>query len=421
MKINQPGISLLLLVLMLLSVVLSGCGSSAISSGKDIPKPEKEVLGSFDASLVGAPNEFGMELLKKIIEEDENIFISPTSIYTALAMTYNGARGETKEAMAEVLGIKDVDLERLNKNNLALLYFLQEADPSVSMHIANSLWMREGVEFHPEFVKRNENYYNASVRELDFNDPKAADIINSWVNDRTKGLIEDIVEPPIDPFTILFLINAIYFQGDWSEPFDPQNTRDDIFHLPGGETKKTPFMSNSGEFDYYEEEGFQAVRLPYGKKETMAMYIFLPTEDEGLLNFIDDIDNETWQQWHRSFQVNEGSLQIPRFSMEYEKSLNDVLKALGMEIAFDEGKADLLDMVPWEGSPNLYISEVKHKAFIEVDEKGTEAAAVTSVEIRTESAPAFYFNMKVDRPFFFLIHEEETDAILFMGTVMDPS
>lgn len=420
MRKKLLAVSLIILLVPVFSFY--GCSDSATGEGMDIPRPDQEILDSFDLSLAGKNNEFGMKLFEKLLEEEEEVFISPVSIAAALSMTYNGARGETREAMAEVLEIAGVDKERLNENNLAFLYLLQEADPSVKLSIANSLWMREGMEFDPEFVKENERYYHASVKELDFDSPEAADIINRWVYDRTEGLIEDIIEPPINPLTVLFLINAIHFQGDWTETFDEEKTREDTFYIGDEETVTHPFMYRSGEFCYYEEEGeFQAVRIPYGEEETVAMYVFLPHRDRCVQEFFETFKEREWEELSQGFNRTEGNLYLPRFSMEYEASLNEYLKALGMEVAFDEGRADFFDMVPWEEKPRLFVSEVKHKSFIDVDEKGTEAAAATSVEITLESVPASQFDMKVDRPFFFMIHEEETDAVLFMGSVSDPS
>lgn len=417
---NYRTMTVILLLAVMTSFSLTGCISSVSGVDPQFSKPDEAVLNAFDPDVARPFNQFGMELFAALFAaEKENTFISPTSIATALAMTYNGARQETKEAMARALGVEGVELKRLNENNLALLYLLQEADPEVKFNIANSLWMRAGVEFDPDFMERNEKHYNATLRDLDFNSPAAADIINQWVKERTGGLIEDIIEPPIDPQTILFLINAIYFQADWSEPFNRENTREDSFHLLQGETVSVPFMHRYGDLDYLEEEGFQAVRLPYGEGR-LAMYVFLPAQDTDLATLISNLDAEKWEQWQRGFQEAAGNFYLPRFSMEYEKTLNDVLKELGMDVAFDEGRADLFDMVTWEGSPRLYISEVKHKSFIEVDELGTEAAAATSVEIRLESAPAFHFEMKVNRPFFFLIHDHATGAIPFIGTVLEP-
>jgi serine protease inhibitor len=413
-------IAVFMLLLVVCSLGLAGCHEQAAGSSQKIPRPTAKVLENFDPVLAESANELGMKLLKKLYVDGENVFFSPLSVSTALAMTYNGARGETKEKMAAVLEVEEVELERLNENNLALLYLLQEADPSVKLQIANSLWGRDGIEFDKDFVARNEKYYNALLRELDFNSPAAAETINRWVKDRTDGLIEGIVEPPIDPLTILFLINAIYFQGDWSQPFDPENTQEDTFYLPKGETENIALMHRSGKFDYYEDNNLQAVRLPYGKEKRLAMSVFLPAQGSCLQEFTEQLTAGKWNELRGQFTEAEGSLFLPRFSLEYEKNLNNTLKALGMEIAFDSEKADFMEMVTWEGEPRLYISEVKHKAFVEVHEKGTEAAGATSVEMKLECAPLFSFTMKVNRPFFFLIEDEETGTILFMGALSFP-
>ena len=405
---------------------LSGCEEEAVGTGMNIPEPEEEILEEFDPELANASNRFGFEMFRELVKEeegDENVFISPTSIYTALAMTYNGARGETREAMEEVLGIEGVDRERFNENNLARLYQLQEADEEVVVNIANSLWMREEMEFDPDFVGKNENYYHASARELDFDSEEAVDIINGWVEESTDGLIEDMVEHPIDPMTVLFLINAVYFQGEWSEPFDPELTEEDVFYGPEGEIiEDVPYMHLSDDFSYLEEEKeFQAVRLPYGEEERLAMYIFLPHEESSLTGLVEDLADGRWDSWIKEFRTMEGDLALPRFSMEYEKTLDELLKQMGMEVAFDSSRADFFDMIPRDEGLNLFISEVKHKSFIEVDEEGTEAAAATSVEVELESAPVDYFHMEMNRPFLFLIHDRETNEVLFTGTVADPS
>lgn len=418
-------IAVFLLLLIICSLGLTGCREQsadiALANEQKIPRPAVEMLEDFDPVLAGSANELGMKLLEKLYAEGENVFFSPVSIATALAMTYNGARGETREKMAAVLGVENITPERLNDNNLALFYLLQEADPAVKLQIANSLWGREGTAFDQDFIDCNKKYYNAVLRELDFDSPAAARAINSWVKENTGGLIEEIVEPPINPLTILFLINAIYFQGDWSEPFDPANTREDTFYLPAGETKNIPLMHRHGKFDYYEDNDLQAVRLPYGKEKRLAMTVFLPAQESSLQEFMEQWTAGGWKEAREQFSQAEGSLYLPCFNLEYEKTLNDVLKALGMEIAFAPKQADFGKMVAWEGTPHPYISEVKHKAFIEVHEKGTEAAAATAVEMTLESAPAFLFTMKVNRPFFFLIENEETRTILFMGAVSAPA
>lgn len=401
---------------------LTACEEEVTGTGMNIPQPDPEVLEAFDVEMAGASQSFGFQLFQQLVKEDENIFISPTSVYTALSMTYNGAREETSEAMAKVLGVEGVELERFNQNNLARLYKLQEADPEVVLNIANSLWLREGKEFDPDFLERNQEYYQAWGGELDFESQEAVDTINGWVKDRTEGLIDKIVEYPINPQTVMFLINAVYFQGDWSLPFDPDNTYKDVFHGPEGAIEEVPFMHQSDDFAYLEKEGeFQAVRLPYGEEERLAMYVFLPDEEQSLHNWINNLSGEKWEQWHQQFRTMEGELHLPRFTMEYEQTLNEALEAMGMEVAFDPQQADFFDMVPRDDGFRIFISEVKHKSFIEVDEEGTEAAAVTSVEMEATSAPPMErFEMKVNRPFFFLIHDRETGEMLFKGAVVDP-
>ena len=358
MKRWKKRISLLVLASMLI-FSLAGCADEADGSGMNIPKPDQEVLDAFDAVLANASNEFGFELYRHLVTADNNIMISPTSIYTALAMTINGAGGETYEAMADVLGIGSEDLEKFNQNNLARIYLLQEADPDVAINIANSLWMREGEDFDPDFVDRNQQYYNATARALDFATEESVELINGWVNDRTDGLIEDIVEYPIDPLTILFLINAVYFQGDWTEPFDAERTSNDVFHAPLGEIPEVPFMQRNDEFAYLEKEGaFQAVRLPYGESERLAMYVFLPAEDSSILDFTADLSNESWNHWRNEFRTYEGHLRLPRFSMEYEETLNDVLKLMGMEIAFETYESDFYGMVTRNEGPRFDMDQI---------------------------------------------------------------
>ena len=417
--------AIMLSLIVAVSLVLSGCSESVEVTGRgmEIPEPPPEVMEAFDAEMANASNAFGFSLFQTLVEDGQNTMISPTSIYTALAMTLNGARGDTFDAMAEVLGVPAVDLKRFNANNLARLYLLQEADPEVTLNIANSLWVREGEELDPFFVERNQSYYDAMVQALDFDDSEAAATINAWVKDRTGGLIEDIVEPPIDTQTILFLVNAIYFHGDWTVPFNPDNTQSDLFHGPAGEIENVPFMFRSSEFPYFEKEGvFQAIRLPYGKDERLSMVVFLPAAGTSVSDLAAQLNDASWNEWRWELRSREGQLWLPRFTMEYEQSLNEALSRLGMDIAFDEGRADFFGMIPRDEGLRLFISEVKHKAFIGVDEQGSEAAAATSVEIAVTSAPPTEpFQMKVDRPFIFLIHDRETNEVLFTGAVADPT
>lgn len=371
-------------------------------------------------SIADSNNQFGFDIYNQLRNGSQNIMVSPISVAMALHMTYNGAGSGTKEAMAKALQVTGIDLEALNQKNQDLLQRLKAADPKVKLEIANSIWLREDMAFDQDFLKRNKDYYSAGAYNLDFGDTGAADTINNWVEENTKGLIKDIVDPPIDPMAIMFLINAVYFQGTWTEQFDEQATYEDIFYLASGDQAKVPMMNQSGAYDYFETPDFQAIRLPYGMEERMAMYVFLPDKDSSLADFHKELNYANWGNWLSRFETKSGTIMLPRFSLEYEKSLKDALSELGMKIAFDPAGADFSRMVPANSRDDVYINDVKHKSFIEVDESGTEAAAVTSVEMRVTSMPLYDFNMNVDRPFFYVIHDSETGAILFMGSVADP-
>ncbi|NLY53672.1 MAG: serpin family protein [Firmicutes bacterium] len=395
------------LVICLVLALLTGCSQPL---PPEVNLPDENTV---KAAGIDSYNQFGFKLYQQLLKQNENILLSPVSVALALSMAYNGAAGDTQQAMAEVLLVADLDQEELNKANQLLLQALQASD--VTVEIANSIWLREGFPFLPDFIELNKTYYDAQVSELDFNNPAAAPTINQWVKEHTNGLIEEMVQAPIDPLTIAFLLNAVYFQGDWTNPFEANQTREDVFNSPNGQVT-VPFMNKTATFEYLEDTDLQVVRLPYGEGN-MAMYIFLPNDLE---EFLQNLTQEQWAEWRLGFEPLRGELSLPKFKFEYEQSLNDALTALGMGRAFDPQAADFSNMV--EHRQDVHISEVKHKAFIEVDEKGTEAAAVTSVEMRlTSLPPAPNFTMKVDRPFFFMIHDQHTDAILFMGSVVDPS
>lgn len=408
--------ALLLGVFGMVAVLFMGSGCTKAR----MAKPDQAVLDAFDMTLVEKTNDFGFNLYKNLARENENIMISPVSVSLAMAMVYNGANGVTREDMARALNVQGLELDRLNKNNLALLYYLTSADPELTLNIANSIWMLEDFKFSEAFVATVKNDYQAEAKKLDFADPKSADVINKWVNDKTRGTIDQIVTPPIDSQTIMFLINAVYFKGSWTSPFETELTSEQAFNLVDGQTVTVPTMYQSGSFDYLKSSGFQALRLPYGEDEQMAMVLFLPDQNTSLSEFQNQLNQDNWSNWQAHFEAKAGTLMLPKFTMEYEKSLNQVLAELGMGIAFEPGKADFSGLAA-AAADDIYISNVKHKTFIEVDETGTEAAAVTSVEVGTTSMPAYDFELNFDRPFFYAIEDSETGAIVFMGAVLDPS
>lgn len=371
---------------------------------------------NIDSRVVAANHRFGFQLFSQLQQaEQSNTLISPSSIALALAMTYNGANGTTQQAMAEVLALQDFSLDELNRANAALLLSLDSADPDVRLAIANSLWGRQGFAFNPEFLQCNREFYNAEITTLDFNQPDAVNRINTWVNDSTEGKIPTIVDQ-VDPNLVLFLINAVYFKGNWTIPFDESATIDRAFYRLDGTTKQQPTMMQQGRYRYAETEQFQAVSLPYGNRR-FSMYVFLPKSTSSLTEFQANLTPENWEAWMRQFRLRSGAIELPRFTFESSHTLNDALKAMGMEVAF----SDNADFANLSDTPTT-ISEVKHKTFIEVNEAGTEAAAATSVGISVTSArpPEPPFELKVDRPFFLAIRDDQTGTLLFLGSIVEP-
>ena len=416
---------------LLILVALIGCSSISPSSAANQnqasntetameDQSKKEAGGSLDPRLVSANTRFGFNLLAELAKKDsgKNLFISPTSIGLALAMTYNGAVGETKAAMERALEIQGLNHSELNRAYLELRSALESPDPKVQLNVANSLWAKKDVTFNPDFLARDKRFYGAEVTTLDFNDPGAPATINAWVNDKTKGKIEKIVDR-IDAQSILFLINAIYFKGAWAAEFDKTKTKDEQFTNAAGQQKQHPIMHQSGDYKYLEGKDFQAVSLPYGGGR-VSMYIFLPAKGIRLEDFQKNLTAANWNTWLKQFAETKGEIGVPRFKIEYEVTLNEALAALGMGVAFDANRADFSGIA--QGEDRVFISSVKHKTFAEVNEEGTEAAAVTSVEMRATSAmqPRKAFRMIVDRPFFCAIADNKSGTLLFMGAINNP-
>lgn len=398
----------------MLSVILCLLAFNIMNASASIKTPlELATVGE----LVLASNHFGCKLLKELYQErpKENLFISPYSIFTALGMTYNGAAGTTQKAMADCLGISQMPLGRLNPAVLELKNRLS-ATPKVEVLIANSLWARKGITFNPQFIATNQRFYQAEVTNLDFSSPQALTRINNWVREKTKEKITSIIEN-IKPEAVLFLLNAVYFKGRWQEEFDPKRTQERDFYLIDGTKKKVPMMFRSDRFNYLETEKFQAVELPYGDGK-MSMFIFLPKEGSSLQQFISELNIKDLKKWLTDFSSERGELLLPRFKVEYKTSLNNYLKQLGMAEAFDLERANFSLMA--KSKLRFAIGDVLHKTFVEVNEEGTEAAAVTSVEMVMSAVPTNRFRMVVDHPFFFLIRENETGIILFAGAVVEP-
>jgi serine protease inhibitor len=378
------------------------------------PTPARD-LTTAEKQLVASDNKFGLRLFREIVsrEGNKNVFVSPLSVAMALGMTYNGANGTTQEAMQNTLELQGMSLEEVNKSYRSVIDLLRGLDPKVTFQIANSIWYRQGFEVESNFLDLNTTYFDAIVRALDFDDPAAIVTINDWVDENTHGKIDKILDKIPDE-TVMYLIDAIYFKGTWKLRFDPEKTTAQPFHLPDGSVKSCQMMAMpETDISYLATREFSAVDLKYGDGD-YSMTILLPNWDMTVDSVVAQLTDENWQSWLGEFRLQNWALQIPKFEIEYEKSLKGVLGALGMGIAF----TDSADFRGINRAGNLLITEVKHKTYVKVDEEGTEAAAVTSVEVGFTSGP---MSLTVDRPFLFVIHENHSGTILFMGKIVDPT
>jgi len=407
--------------------------SFVIACGGDDPKEDPAVTLKYQAAddhaaavspeVVAANNDFAARIFKAMAtaEPGKNLMISPLSIEIALAMTMNGASGGNLAEMRTVLGFDDQTLAAIDAQFLHLIKSLESADKDMVLAIANSVWMDELFEprLKSAFKEALLNSFEAEPYTVDMADTATADLINQWVSDNTSGKIEKIIDD-INADTVMFLINALYFKAAWTVTFDEDRTYDGQFELTDGTDKTVKMMTfkDAQDFKFFSSGygaagGYSAVRLPYGR-DKFAFYGFVPNDgtvdefivrmaDEGLDGFFSNLTEK-----------KEVPVLLPKFKFAYEKSLNDILKGLGMEQLFVPG--GLMNMA--EPGDGLYVSEVKHKTYIEVNEQGTEAAAVTSVEVGDTAIPEGFYATK---PFVFVIRDDRSGTILFMGKVEDPS
>jgi serpin B len=374
-------------------------------------------LTAAEEGLIGSDNVFGLKLFREInLQElaNANIFISPLSVAMALGMTYNGAAGETQAAMQETLELQGLTIEEVNESYRSLIDLLRNLDPNVEFILANSIWYRNDLPVKQAFLDVNREYFDADVTGLDFASPSAARTMNAWVDEQTNGRITEIVDDPIPSWLVMFLINAIYFKGDWTYQFHKDLTADGPFFLEGGGQVQVPMMRTRGEIEigHFFDSEVEAVDLVYGGK-AYSMTIVMPAGDGGVSALVQSLDAARWAEIIDGLTTVESQVWMPKYTLEYELELNQVLTALGMGIAFEELAADFSEIADWQ----LYIDKVKHKTFVDVNEEGTEAAAVTSVEVGVVSMPPTVF---IDRPFVFAIREKFSGTILFMGRIMNP-
>jgi serine protease inhibitor len=406
----------IVLISIILGIILSGHSCDRFS---DKPEPKKMNLTKKSLELIESDNNFGLDFFQKVstVNTTENIMVSPLSVALALGMTYNGAEGTTKDAMKEALKLGSLTDEEINASYKSIIDQLLKLDPKVILSIANSIWYKLNFQVQNEFIDLNKEYYYAEVNELDFTLPDAKDIINGWVNEKTKGLIPAIIDN-IPAEAVMYLINAIYFKGVWMYEFDPDDTREQDFYPEDGMTQKVDMMQMEGDLLFTSNDLFDAISLPYGDGQ-FNMFIMLPNGENTTGDIVAELNNDNWNTWINSLGTQQVVVKLPKFKFEFFRLLNDDLSSMGMGIAFDPDNADFSGINP---DNELYISRVLHKTFIEVNEEGTEAAAVTAVEIGYTSIgpePIIrYFT--ADHPFLFAIRENSSGTILFMGRVNLP-
>jgi serine protease inhibitor len=400
----------------ILAIALSlgaACGD-ALGPITELPRE----LSVAERELIQADNRFAFKLFREVNAWDTtsgNILISPLSAAMALGMAHNGAAGSTREAMAETLELQGLDLQQVNEAYRSLIDLLQELDPRVEFLIGNSIWHDTGVAPAPSYLDLTRTYFDAEVAALDFASPEAPETINGWVSDATRGRIDEIVEQ-IPPNVVAYLINAIYFKGAWTYQFPKDETRTAAFRLADGGSASVDMMSYAQETPvrhYFDvETGTEVVDLAYGGG-AYSMTIVLPSEPDGIDGLAGELTDAQWHAWTAALDSTDRLVSMPKYTLEYDIVMNDVLSALGMTEAFTLA-ADFSAMFPGGG---VGIDEVRQKTFMEVNEEGTEAAAVTSISFFTSAPPSTV----VDRPFLVAIRERYSGAILFMGKIMDPS
>ena len=408
-------------LLLLAAAALPACREATVTGPGTTTLPRPLTAG--EQNLVAASNAFAFKLYTAMAARegpDTNIFISPLSVGMALGMTVNGAAGATRDSMLAALQLAGVPMDVVNQGYRSVIDLLRHLDPGVAFTLANSIWYRTGFTPSQAFLGDARTYFDAQVQGLDFSSSSAAPTINAWVNAQTNGKIPSIVQDPIDPSLIMFLINAIYFKGSWTQRFD--STRDAPFYPRTGVPITVAMMEHdsAGPVGLYSGDDATVVDLPYGGR-AWSMTIVLPRGawTDSLATML---TASRWSAWIAGLDSQKAYVSLPKFKLTFERELEAPLAALGMGIAFcDVGFADFSAMYPGARPGGVCISFVKHKTYVDVNEEGTEAAAVTSVGMGVGSMPAGPPHIVVDRPFIVAIRERLTGTILFLGRVMDPA
>jgi serpin B len=409
MKINSNSF-----IVLLLTILFASCENNQVNLSDN--SPNVRPLSTREAQTVNSSNNFAFDIFTRLNEKEgsKNVFISPLSLSMALTMAYNGAGASTKEAMRQTLGFEPGSEDDLNESFRSVAGLLNNIDKTVNFQAANSIWHSQDLALQSNFVTANQKYFDAKVQGLDFTNPASKDIINKWVKEKTAGKIDEIVKE-IRRDHLLFLLNAIYFKGNWTYTFDKKNTREAPFYLTDGSTRNVNMMElKNARYLLYQDATKTLVDLPYGNKQ-FSMTLLIPSGDSKLTDIAGDLNLANLNNWLSKADSTSLALYLPKFTMEYEVKLKETLSAMGMEEAFGN-QADFSRMI--EGiTGGIAINEVTHKTFVDVNEEGTEAAAATSIDVILTSLPP---SIRADKPFIFLIREKSSNTILFIGKLENP-
>jgi serine protease inhibitor len=397
-----------------LSMIFFSCKKT---TDENLPvEPVPINLTAVQVSLIQSENTFAFDIFKKILEnsgESENVIISPLSISCALSMTLNGANGTTRDAMLEALRMNGLTPENINNSYKDLSEALLNVDKRVLIDIANSVWAEKNFEVKTPFKNILTDYYNAESKAFDITDPLAYMEINTWIEDKTNGLIKNMLDG-ISDNTVMFLVNAIYFKGKWKSQFDKDKTVSKPFYKSDGTFNEVPMMKQVSDYKISSGQGFVFAEFPYGQGN-FVIDIILPDGQNGVSALTPLLNDESFNGLLAHMAERETDLTFPRFKYGFKQELKDILTDMGMGIAFSEN-ADFSNI----SDLSLLINKVLHQAFIETNEEGTEAAAATVVEVGVTSMPPSPVIMNIDHSFLYIIRETTTNSILFMGKVADP-
>jgi serpin B len=386
-----------------------------------LAQPVNQPLTTTDKQVAASTEPFGINLLREISNSDTdiNIFISPLSVSTALGMTINGATGNTYDQMKSTLRLPGNTQDEINRSFLNIGNILTVADTNIIFNDANSIWCRQGTTFEQRFLDINKTFFNAEIQSLDFNSHSSVDAINNWARINTKGKISQIISG-IPGDAVMYLINAIYFKAVWKYKFDLKSTILSPFHLADGGEVKCKLMYQVNNFNYYKSSDFAALEIPYCK-DNIEMLVILPNDNRDINKMLDEFESPTFSQILSGMKSYRVILKLPKFEINYNISLKNTLKNLGLTDAFNSEGAEFPNI---NGTDKIYISDILHKTYIKVGEENTEAAAVTSIRMGALTA-AFHnppppIPFIVDHPFLFFIMDKNSGGCLFAGKIVNP-